>query len=214
MTDKILNQPQGPPGAVMDKDALQGLKVGFALTGSHCTLASAVAQISRLSELGADVYPIISESVKNSNTRFGTAADWQEKIKKASGKKEIIDSIVLAEPIGPQNILDLVIIAPCSGNTLAKLVNGITDSPVLMAAKANLRNNNPLIIAVSTNDGLSGNARNIGQLMNIKNIFFVPFGQDSPYNKPNSLIADLAQIPETIIAALQKEQVQPVFLRS
>ena len=197
--------------AICPYQPLSGLNVGFALTGSHCTLAKAIAEMAKLKECGAKLYPIISDSVRLLNTRFGKAEKWREEIIAASGTGDIIDTINKAEPLGPQNLLDILIIAPCSGNTVAKLAAGITDTPVLMAAKANLRNNKPLVISVSTNDGLSGNLKNIGYLMNSKNIFFVPFGQDNPLQKPNSLIADFNKIPDTLVKALANTQLHPLF---
>lgn len=191
---------------------LRGLKIGFALTGSHCTLAQGVAAMARLSGLGAEILPIISPAVQHDSSRFGSAAEWREKICRASAQDEIIDSIVAAEPIGPKGLLDVVVIAPCSGNTLAKLANGITDSAVLMAAKAHLRNQRPVVLAIATNDGLGFNAKNIGLLLHSKLIYFVPFGQDDAQGKPNSLIADMVQIPQTVVAALAGKQIQPLLI--
>lgn len=210
MTEKKVTQAGFPDG--QEYEALKGLKLGFALTGSHCTLERAIGLMAELNRFGVDIYPIISDSVRVSDTRFGKAAQWREKILASSGKSQIIDSIILAETIGPGNLLDMMLIAPCSGNTLAKLAAGISDSPVLMSAKASLRNQNPLVVAISTNDGLSGNAKNIGQLLNTRNYFFVPYRQDDPYLKANSLIADFEQIPRTLLAALERKQVQPLFL--
>ncbi len=198
----------------IDYSCLKGLKVGFAITGSHCTIDKAIKEMKTLRELGAFIVPIISDSVRISDTRFGRAKEWREKIIAAGGNSNIIDSIVSAEPVGPDKLVDIILIAPCSGNTLGKLANGISDSPVLMAAKANLRNQRPLVLAISTNDGLGGNCRNIGQLLNTKNIFFVPFRQDNPYSKPNSLMAEMPKIPETIIFALKSQQIQPLLLKS
>lgn len=194
-------------------DALKGVRVGFALTGSHCTLAKAIIALRELRDLGAVITPIISQSVKNYDTKFGLAGDWRNAIMEASGSSVIIDSIVDAEPIGPKKLLDIVVIAPCSGNSLAKLANGITDTPVLMAAKSHLRNKRPVVVAISTNDGLAANAKNIGQLLNTKNIYFVPFGQDNPQVKANSLISDMGKITETVIKALNNEQIQPLLIR-
>lgn len=194
--------------------ALNGLNIGFALTGSHCTFERVIAQMGRLKELGATVYPIISDTVRLTDTRFGKACEWREKILAAGGNPEIIDSMVGAEPVGPDKFLDVLLIAPCSGNTLGKLANGITDSPVLMAAKAHLRNQKPLILAVSTNDGLGANGKNIGLLLNTKHIFFVPFGQDNPLAKPNSLMADMKQIPQALVFALDNRQIQPMLVQA
>ncbi len=190
---------------------LKGIKVGFALTGSHCTLEEVLVEMKRVADEGAILYPIISAAVDETDTRFGTSAGWKEHVMGFSGKK-IINSIVDAEPIGPLGLLDVLVVAPCTGNTLAKLANAITDSSVLMAIKAHLRNQRPVVLAVSTNDGLSLNAKNIGLLINSKNIYMVPFGQDSPIGKPNSLKAKMDKIIDTIEHALRREQIQPVLV--
>lgn len=189
----------------------QDVKIGFALTGSHCTLAEVMVILRQLVEEGADITPIISYSVDHTDTRFGTAKYWKETIKEITGK-EPLNTIPKVEPIGPQKMVDILVIAPCTGNTLGKLANGITDTPVLMAAKAHLRNLGPLVIAVSTNDGLGASAKNIGTLLSSKNIFLVPFGQDSPIKKENSLVAHMDKIPETILAARRGRQIQPLLV--
>ena len=186
------------------------LNIGFALTGSFCTFSKVVPEIKRLTEHGAEVYPVMSEMASVTDTRFGTAQDFINEIKSITGRP-IINSIKGAEPIGPKHYLDALVIAPCTGNTLAKLANGITDTPVTMAAKAHLRNGGPIVIAVSTNDGLGGSAKNIGLLMNMKNIYFVPFGQDDPVKKPNSLVADMTKIAPTLENALDGIQIQPLL---
>ena len=191
---------------------IQGKKIGFALTASYCTLDAAIVQMAKLRELGAEIQPIISPTIVQQNSRFGLAATWRQRIVEAGGTTEIIDNIIQAEPIGPSALLDILLVAPCTGNTLAKMAAGITDTPILMAAKAQLRNRRPLVLAIATNDGLGGNAKNIGLLLNTKNIYFVPFGQDDAINKPNSLIADMQQIPTTIVAALAGKQLQPVLI--
>ena len=188
----------------------ENLTVGFAVTGSFCTLKKTVAHIRDLTENGADVIPIMSEITYNTDTRFGKAEDFISEIKSITGN-EIITSIKGAEPIGPKNILDALIIAPCTGNTLSKIALGMTDSCVAMAAKANLRNDNPLVIAVSTNDGLGASAQNIAHLMNAKNVYFVPFGQDDAVKKPNSLVADMSKIADTLDFALSGRQIQPIL---
>ncbi|MBC8596075.1 dipicolinate synthase subunit B [Qingrenia yutianensis] len=188
----------------------ENLTVGFAVTGSFCTLKKTVAHIRDLTENGADVIPIMSEITYNTDTRFGKAEDFISEIKSITGN-EIITSIKGAEPIGPKNILDALIIAPCTGNTLSKIALGMTDSCVAMAAKANLRNENPLVIAVSTNDGLGASAQNIAHLMNAKNVYFVPFGQDDAVKKPNSLVADMSKIADTLDFALSGRQIQPIL---
>ena len=190
--------------------SLKGVRIGFAVTGSHCTLGEIVAEIRRLVDFGAVVTPIVSPSVRCMDTRFGEAVFWLEELRKETGI-EPIKTITEAEPVGPEGVFDIMVIAPCTGNTLAKLANGITDTPVLMAAKAHLRNCRPLVIGISTNDGLSINARNIGLVLNMKNIYFIPFGQDSPNNKINSLVAHMHLIPETLSEALCGKQIQPVL---
>jgi len=190
---------------------LDGLRIGFAITGSHCTLHEITEVIDYLVKSGADVTPIISYSVESMDTRFGKAEDWKKRFQEITNK-EPIHTIPAAEPIGPQKKFDCMVIAPCTGNTLAKLANGITDTPVLMAAKAHLRNQRALVLAISTNDGLSLNARNIGTLLITKNIYFVPYGQDNPANKANSLVAHMNMIPDTILQACAGQQIQPVLL--
>ncbi|NLT94521.1 MAG: dipicolinate synthase subunit B [Clostridia bacterium] len=191
---------------------LKGKKIGLAITGSHCTFDKILPQIDNFKNEGAEVHCIMSWASLNTDTRFGKAKDWYEKFKNASGHN-IITTIVEAEPIGPQSYLDCVVIAPCTGNTLGKLANGITDGPVLMAAKAHLRNLKPVVIAISTNDGLGNNAKNIGLLLNTKNIYFVPFGQDDPIKKPNSLVANMNLLVDTVVAALEGKQIQPILDR-
>ena len=191
---------------------LQGKKIGFALTGSYCTLDIAVTMMAHLRELGAEIVPILSPAIEQHDSRFGEATVWQQKIIIASGNPKIFSSLNDAEPIGPQALLDLLLIAPCTGNTLAKMASSITDTAVLMAAKSQLRNQRPVLLAIATNDGLGGNAKNIGLLLNMKNIYFVPFSQDDAINKPNSLVADMQQIPTAITAALAGRQLQPLLI--
>ncbi|QNU65297.1 dipicolinate synthase subunit B [Ruminiclostridium herbifermentans] len=190
---------------------LEGVRVGFAITGSFCTFSKVIPQIEVLVKEGADVVPIISESVDKFDTRFGTAEDLKKKLIQITGKKPI-NSIVEAEPIGPKGLLDILVIAPCTGNTIAKIANAITDGPVTMACKAHLRNMRPVVVAVSTNDGLGANAKNIGTLLNMKNIYMVPFGQDDPIKKCTSLVADFDQILFAVQNALQSIQMQPVLI--
>jgi len=187
------------------------MNIGFALTGSHCTLNKAVEVMKQLAGEGADITPIISYSVDRTVTRFGQPDQWKNVLKEITGK-EPLKTIPEVEPLGPQKFFNCLVIAPCTGNTLAKLANGITDTPVLMAAKAHLRNLSPLVIAVSTNDGLGMSARNVGILLSTKNIFLVPFGQDSPVQKSNSLVAHMEKIPDTILAACQGNQIQPLLV--
>lgn len=188
-----------------------GLRIGFAVTGSHCTIEEVMPEVQKLVDEGAQVFPIISQSVDQTDTRFGTAEQWKDQLKKITGK-DIIDSIVAAEPVGPNKMFDVLVVAPCTGNTLAKLANAITDGPVLMAIKAHLRNQRPVILGISTNDGLGLNAKNIGILLNTKYIYMVPFGQDNPSGKPNSLKAKMALIADTVLMALQGKQMQPVLI--
>lgn len=185
------------------------MKIGFALTGSFCTFTRILEVMRRLVEEGADVHPVFSKNVSEMDSRFWKSREFIAKVQEITGQQGIF-TIQEAEPIGPKGYLDVMVIAPCTGNTMAKLAAGITDTPVLMAAKAHLRNEKPLIIAVSTNDALGMNLKNIGLLMNTKNIYFVPFGQDDCVKKPLSLVAHMEEIPETIEAALERKQVQPV----
>lgn len=189
---------------------LQGIKAGFAFTGSFCTFEKTIKELERMVTEGADVMPIISGAVDSFDTKFGRAEDWKTKIEGITGKK-LVRTIVEAEPIGPKALLDILVIAPCTGNTLGKLANGITDTPVTMACKAHLRNGRPVVIAISTNDGLGANAKNLGALLNTKNIYFVPFGQDDPIKKCNSLMAKSELIIPTVLEALQGRQLQPIL---
>lgn len=189
---------------------LEGMKVGLAFTGSFCTFDKIEKAAITLVEAGADVTPIFSINVQTTNSRFGNTTEYIRRISSITGNPPIL-KLEEAEPIGPKNLLDILLIAPCTGNTLAKLANGITDTPVLMAAKAHLRNSKPLVISLSTNDALGINFKNIGDLFNIKNIYFVPFGQDDPIKKPNSIIARTDFIPQTLECALDGTQIQPVI---
>ena len=189
---------------------LNGKNIGFALTGSFCTFEKIFPEIDQLVQEDANVLTIFSERSQTIDSRFGKAIDFIAIAEDITGKKPIT-TIEEAEPIGPKSLLDIVVIAPCSGNTLAKLTYGITDSPVLMAAKGHLRNNKPVVLAISTNDALSANMKNIGILMNTKNIYFVPFGQDNSNSKPNSMIAHFDLLLPTIMEALQGRQYQPVI---
>lgn len=189
---------------------LKDKNIGFALCGSFCTYKKVLLEFEKLCNLGANVFPIMSEISASTDTRFGNASDFCEFLETKS-KNKIIKTIKDAEPIGPKGYLDILVIAPCTGNTLAKLASGIADSTVTLAAKAHLRNQKPLVIAVSTNDGLANAAKNIGALLNYKNIYFVPFTQDDCINKPNSLVADMSRIEQTLISALDYKQLQPVL---
>ena len=192
---------------------LKDVKVGLGLTGSFCTFKQVIPEIQRLIDEGAEVFPMMSEASYNTDTRFGKAKDFIDQIEIITNKK-IINTIIEAEPVGPKSLIDVMIIAPCTGNTISKLANAITDTTVLMAAKAHLRNNKPVVIAISTNDGLGINARNLGILLNAKNIYFVPFRQDNPKDKHNSIVAKMELIVPTIQKALEEKQIQPVLLGS
>lgn len=188
------------------------LKVGYAMCGSFCTLKRAVEEIKVLKEKDFDIYPIMSPITYSTDTRFGKAADFIGEVEEICGKK-IISTVKEAEPIGPKALLDVLVISPCTGNTLGKIANGITDSSVSMAAKAHLRNGRPLVLTIATNDALSASAKNIGSLMNTKNVYFVPFGQDDAFKKPTSLISDFSLIYDTVISALDGKQLQPILLK-
>lgn len=187
------------------------LTVGFALCGSFCTFEKAILQIQNLKEKGFDIVPIMSYNAYSTDTRFGEASHHIEKIESICGKK-IIATITDAEPIGPKKMLDILLIEPCTGNTIAKLANGITDTPVTLAAKAHLRNEKPLLIAVSTNDALSIAASNIGRLLNNKNVFFVPMKQDDCAAKPCSVVADFSRTYDAILKAVDGKQLQPILI--
>ncbi len=186
--------------------------IGFAICGSFCTFKTVFSEIKRLKNLGFNIIPIMSENSYTLDTRFGDAIYWRALLKEITGN-DIIHTIPKAEPIGPKKLLDALIIAPCTGNTLAKLAWGVTDTCVTLAAKAHLRNGRPLLIAPSTNDALANAAKNIGTLLNYKNIYFVPYGQDSYAGKPNSMVADFSLIPDTLDAALKGVQIQPLILQ-
>lgn len=185
--------------------------VGFALCGSFCTFAEVLKALEQVTKTFTTVIPILSETSASTDTRFGDAKAHIEKITALCGRAPIT-SIREAEPIGPKKLLDLIIVAPCTGNTLGKLAQGITDSTVTMAVKAQLRNQRPVLLAVSTNDGLGASGRNIMDLIQRKNIYMVPFGQDDPDDKPTSLKADMSKLTEAAKAALEGRQLQPVIL--
>lgn len=183
--------------------------IGFALCGSFCTVRAALCEMEKLTNDYA-VQGIVSENVYTTDTRFARAQDVIAEIKELTGR-EVIHSIVAAEPLGPKSPLEALIICPCTGNTLAKMANGITDTAVTMAAKAHLRSNRPLIIALASNDALSANLKNIGQMLTRKNVYFVPMKQDDPKEKPHSLVADFSQLAPTLAAALAGKQYQRLF---
>ena len=186
------------------------MTIGFALTGSFCTHAKVLPVLAKLAQ-DYEIVPILSPIVTQTDTRFGSADSLIRRITQICGR-EPLSTIPQAEPIGPKKLLDALVIAPCTGNTLAKLSHGIADTSVTMAAKSHLRNGRPVVIAVSTNDGLGAAAENIGRLLSRKHYFFVPFGQDDPQEKPTSLVADFDRLPQTLALALEHKQIQPLLL--
>ena len=190
---------------------LKDKKIGFVLTGSFCTFSKTIPKMKELIEKGAEVIPIMSFNSYNLDTKFGKAQDFINEIEEITGKK-IIHTIQEAEPIGPKRLTDIMVVAPCSGNTMAKLACDIIDTPATMAVKSHLRNNLPVVIAPSTNNGLSGNDKNFGILLNRKHYYFVPFRQDNPITKPRSIVFDSEYIVKTIESALEDEQIEPILL--
>lgn len=191
---------------------LEGKKIGFAFTGSFCTFRKTIDELKKLVKINnVTVFPIMSFNSFNLDTKFGNALDFQKEIEEITNNK-IICTIPEAEPIGPKKMFDILIVAPCSGNTIAKLANDIIDTPVTMAVKSHIRNNKPVVIAISTNNALSGAAENIGKLLNRKNYYFVPAKQDNPITKPTSLVFDPKYIQKTLEYALDNEQIQPILL--
>jgi dipicolinate synthase subunit B len=190
---------------------LIGKHIGFGLTGSHCTYDVVVPQIQGLVDEGANVSVFVTHTVKHTTTRFGDGKDWIKKVEEIT-RNEVVDSIVKAEPFGPKTPLDCMVIAPLTGNSVSKFANAMTDSPVLMAAKATLRNLSPVVLGISTNDGLGLNGINIMRLMSTKHIYFIPFGQDAPFKKPNSLVADMGYLIPTVTSAIEGKQLQPVLV--
>lgn len=191
---------------------LKGRRIGFGITASHCTYEEVVPKITLLRDQGAVVVPVVSHSVLVAATRFGTGDEWVKKIEDAAGAK-VISTIAEAEPLGPKSPLDCMVIAPITGNSISRLANAITDSPVLMAAKATMRIGRPVVLGISTNDALGLNGVNVMRLLNSKHIYFIPFGQDDPFNKPNSLISDFNLIVPTIVQAIEHQQLQPVLIQ-
>lgn len=185
--------------------------IGYAMCGSYCTFDKSIAAMENLKALGYDILPIMSENACSVDTRFGKSSDIVKKVEDISGKK-VISTIKDAEPIGPKKMCDLILIAPCTGNTLAKLTNGITDTSVTMAAKSHLRILRPVLITLATNDALGAAAKNIGYMLNRKHIYFVPLRQDDCVKKPNSLVADFSLIPQSVEEALEHRQIEPVFI--
>ena len=190
---------------------LKGKNIGYCFTGSFCTFKTSIREIKKLVEEGANIFPIMSFNAYNLDSKFGKSESFIKEIEEITDHK-IINSIVAAEPIGPKDMFDILIIAPCSGNTIAKLAHDIIDTPATMATKSHLRREKPVVLAISTNNGLSGAAENIGKLLNRKNYYFVPFKQDNPITKPRSIVADFSYIKKTLENALDKEQIQPIVL--
>lgn len=190
---------------------MKNLRIGFALCGSFCTFDRAIDTMAQLVSLGAEVTPIMSHTAFSTDTRFGKASDINSRIENICGRG-IIHTVEQAEPIGPKKMLDILVIEPCTGNTLAKLAYGITDTAVTMACKSHLRNSGPVVIAVSTNDALGNAAKNIGQLLNYRNIYFVPMRQDDPIAKPRSLVADFSHTAQAVRAALESKQLSPIMI--
>ncbi|HSU79397.1 MAG TPA: dipicolinate synthase subunit B [Candidatus Angelobacter sp.] len=190
---------------------LKGKHIGFGITGSHCTYEQVVPQVEELIEAGAEVTAFVTYTVKNTVTRFGDGRDWVKKVEEITGN-EVVDSIVKAEPYGPKKPLDCMVIAPLTGNSMSKFARAQTDSPVLMAAKATMRNLSPVVLGISTNDGLGLNMANIATLMATKNIYFIPYGQDMPDKKPQSLVARMEALKATVEHALEGKQIQPVII--
>ena len=177
--------------------SLNGKRIGFGLTGSHCTYDAVFPEIEKLVNAGAEVVPVVTATVKNTTTRFGKGEDWVKRIEELTGHK-VIDSIVAAEPLGPKMPVDCMVVAPITGASMSKFANALSDSPVLMAAKATLRNQKPVVLGISTNDALGLNGVNIMRLMSTKNIYFIPYGQDDPFKKPNSMVARMSMLVETV----------------
>jgi len=190
---------------------LKGKRIGFGLTGSHSTYNKVFPQIQKLVEFGAEVVPIVSYTVKNIDTKYGKAKDHINVIETITGQN-VISTIPEAEPLGPKNPLDIMILAPLTGYSLSKFANGLTDSAPLMAAKSTLRNQNPVVIGISTNDALGLNGENLMKLVASKLIYFVPFGQDAPFSKPNSMISRMDYLPDAVDSALNLKQLQPIII--
>ena len=190
---------------------MEHIRVGFAFCGSFCTYDQVMPALERAKARYGDVTPIISEKSAETDSRFGPAHEFIREMERICDRR-VIDTIPKAEPIGPKKLLDVLIIAPCTGSTLSRLANGMSDTSVTMAAKAMWRNGRPVVVAVSTNDGLAGSAKNIAALLDKKHVFFVPYRQDDPVGKPTSLVADFTKIDDTVDAALQGRQLQPLLL--
>ena len=209
MTDRVSDREE--KRAFLPENVNKGKKIGYVFTGSFCTLARSLSVLRGLVADGYDVLPIMSENAFYIDTRFQKAEEFSNEVEKTTGKK-IIHTIVDAEPIGPEIALDALVVAPCTGNTLAKAALGITDTAATMAIKAHLRKDRPMLIALATNDAMSQNLANIGTMLKRKSVAFVPMKQDSPNGKPHSLVAEFERIPECLGALLRSEQIRPLFL--
>lgn len=191
---------------------LKNKKIGLCITGSFCNLSKVKPEIEMLKEEGVEkIIPIVSYSVLAETNRFGTPEDTIKLLKEETGE-DIVDTISKAEPIGPKELVDIIVVAPCTGNTIAKLANGITDTPVLMAIKAHIRNNKPVVLGIATNDAMGANGENFLKLLNTKNIYFIPFTQDDPQKKPKSLVYDYTKLVDTVKLALENKQIQPLII--
>lgn len=195
----------------MENNKIQKPRLGFAITGSFCTHDTILKEIQILINKGYTIYPIVSETSAQTDTRFGSAQALLRNLENITGNKPLT-TIVQVEPTGPQNLFDVIVVAPCTGNTLSKLANGVNDTAVTMAVKAHVRNNKPVVIGISTNDALGLNFKNIATLLAAKNFYFVPFGQDNFNQKPKSLVADWTKLEETILEAQQNQQIQPILI--
>ncbi len=191
---------------------LKNLKVGLGITGSFCNLSKVKPEIDMLKAEGVEkIIPIVSYSILQETNRFGTPEDILTLLKEETNET-VVDTISKAEPIGPKDLVDIIVVAPCTGNTLAKLALGITDTPVLMAIKGHIRNNKPVVLGISTNDGMGANGENILKLLNTKNIYLIPFTQDDPNKKPKSLVYDYTKLVDTMNLALENKQIQPIII--
>ncbi len=190
---------------------MKQLKLGYALCGSFCTLAESIGALEELKKEGYDLYPIMSEITYATDTRFGRAQDFRRQVEEICGR-EILHTVDQVEPIGPKGYLDLLVVSPCTGNTLSKIASGITDSSVTMSVKAQLRNQKPVVLALATNDALSGSAKSLGTVLNTRGIYLVPLGQDDPVHKPTSMMADFSQLGAAVRAALEGRQLQPLLV--
>ena len=190
---------------------LKGKRIGFVLTGSFYTFRKTIDELKKIVQLGAKVVPIMSENAYTMDTKFGKAQDFIDEIEEITGEK-ILHTIQEVEPLGPKDMLDILVVAPATGNTMAKLANDIIDGPAVMAVKSHLRREKPVVIAISTDNGLSSSGENIGKLLNMKHYYFVPFRQDNPFTKPRSLVFDASYLIKTIEQALDKEQIQPILI--